>query len=198
MRSFSALFVASAAFAGFASALGNQTIDPNSVDLSTRNSWCLSENNNCPLLCGGSGDVQTLSCDGNTLQYQCVCTNGSSPDVAAYTGTLPFFICQEYVSQCITNHPNDLDGQTACRKDNPCGTLDPTKVQAASPSSSSSSSVSASATSASSTSSTPSATSATATPSATQKAHNAAAGLNVNYATAIFGAALLAACGAFL
>ena len=33
---------------------GNYTIDPNSVDATTRANWCRAETNTCPVLCGGN------------------------------------------------------------------------------------------------------------------------------------------------
>jgi cobalamin biosynthesis Mg chelatase CobN len=44
-----------------------------------------------------------------------------SPNVSAYEQTLPAYECREYIDQCVTNHPNDLDGITACRATE-CGT----------------------------------------------------------------------------
>jgi hypothetical protein len=54
---YSAIFFAASAFSGLAAAqvqTGNYTIDPNSVDSTTRANWCRAETNTCPILCGGN------------------------------------------------------------------------------------------------------------------------------------------------
>lgn len=79
--------------------IGNQTIVPSSVDLNTRNSWCRSEKDTCTTLC--SKNWSTNDCDQNTLEAACVCADGSKPDLVDYMNTLPFFICQEYIAQCV-------------------------------------------------------------------------------------------------
>jgi len=54
---YSTIFFAASAFSGLAAAqvqTGNYTIDPNSVDSTTRANWCRAETNTCPILCGGN------------------------------------------------------------------------------------------------------------------------------------------------
>ncbi|MCJ1300411.1 hypothetical protein MMC08_003208 [Hypocenomyce scalaris] len=134
------------ALAGFAAAQ-NTTLNPNSVPLSTRNAWCNAETNNCPLLCGGLSYTGPNTCDGSTLTYQCTCTNGSAPDLAAYSDTLPSYICSQNYINCVAAHPNDATGQASCNTTYQCGTLSPMNVPAATSSASSvASSTSASAT----------------------------------------------------
>jgi hypothetical protein len=84
----------------------------------------------------------------NTLDFSCVCSNGTTPNVSLYMNTIPFFVCQATYAQCVAAHPNDLQGQQQCTDNAKCGTLNATAA----------SSSSAAATS----SSTPSSTSATA------------------------------------
>lgn len=55
---YSTLFIAAAAVFGLASAQnystsGPLTVDPNSVPLDLRQSWCRGQTGNCPLICGG-------------------------------------------------------------------------------------------------------------------------------------------------
>ncbi|KAF3078918.1 hypothetical protein TWF569_003453 [Orbilia oligospora] len=79
--------------------IGNQTIIPTSVDVNTRNGWCRSEKDTCTTLC--SKNWSTNDCDQNTLEVSCVCADGSKPELVNYRNTLPFFICQEYIAQCV-------------------------------------------------------------------------------------------------
>ena len=55
---YSTLLIAATTLCGLASAQnystsGPLTIDPNSVDLDLRQSWCRGQTANCPLICGG-------------------------------------------------------------------------------------------------------------------------------------------------
>jgi hypothetical protein len=59
-----------------------------------------------------------------------VCLTGTSPNVTDYSQTLPALECQEWISQCIAAHPNDLAGQTACQSW-VCGHKNATAVQSA-------------------------------------------------------------------
>jgi len=120
MLSLATTVVLTSAIAGFAAAQNSSGLNINAIPLSTRSSWCLSELNECPMLC--DMDAEQNACDANTLTYTCECSNGSAPDVAFYQGTLPFFICQETIAQCITNNPNDETAQSNCRTANQCGT----------------------------------------------------------------------------
>lgn len=107
-------------------------IDPNSVPLSQRTSWCQSQINSCPLLClqlpGESSTTDANDCDPNTLTYDCVCGNGQSPNASEFSQTLPYFICTEYGSQCIANCGGDTTCQSDCRSQHPCGAQNPTRV----------------------------------------------------------------------
>jgi cobalamin biosynthesis Mg chelatase CobN len=165
------------------------SFNPNNVSSSDAFLWCHAQLNTCPEICGGAASVNT--CDDTTFTYSCICSNGTEPDVTAYQQTLPFFICQATFSQCINNHPNDAEGQTTCKSDEKCGTLNATAANSASSSSSSAaaSSTSASQTSASSTGS--------ASASAASASHSSIAN-NQQLATGAFAAILVAAFKLFL
>jgi hypothetical protein len=60
------------------------------------------------------------------LTYQCVCGNGTAPDVTSFANTLPFFICQQTFIQCIANNPNDAEAQQNCTNNEQCGTRNAT------------------------------------------------------------------------
>ncbi|KAK6511652.1 hypothetical protein TWF481_000561 [Arthrobotrys musiformis] len=121
------LVIASLASSVFAQSdgvgIGNQTIIPSSVDVNTRNGWCRSEKDTCTTLC--SKNWSTNDCDQNTLEYSCVCADGSKPDLLAYRNTLPFFVCQEYIAQCVAGNATEPTLQNICRNTNTCGNQDP-------------------------------------------------------------------------
>lgn len=99
------------------------------VSSQDRNSWCLAQRNSCPQICGGV--ATTNNCDSTTLDFNCVCSNGSQADVTPYAQTIPSLVCQNNYGQCVANHPNDLDGQKKCKDDAQCGTLNASDATAA-------------------------------------------------------------------
>ncbi|KAE8450247.1 hypothetical protein EG329_006675 [Mollisiaceae sp. DMI_Dod_QoI] len=116
------------------------TLDPNTVSSTVRSQWCQSQINTCGILCSDS--VNSNACDADTLTYDCTCTsNNSSPDLAAYSQTLPTFICEQLYSNCISTAGNNASAQAACQAniEDDCGKLDPADFAASQPSSSSSS-----------------------------------------------------------
>jgi hypothetical protein len=116
----------------FLTAQAQYTIDPNSVPLSDRTSWCQSQKTACPLLClqlpGESSTTDANDCDPSTLTYDCVCGNGQSPNSSEYSQTLPYFICTEYGNQCVAGCGGNTACQSACRDNHPCGAQSPTRV----------------------------------------------------------------------
>lgn len=49
--------------------------------------------------------------------------------MAPFVNSLPFFICQANFGQCIKKHPNDADGQQACKDDKKqCGSRNATEI----------------------------------------------------------------------
>lgn len=119
-------------FALLASVVGlvnGQSIDPNSVDKSTRDQWCQAQTSSCPLLCfqvpGADGKPSANTCDSKSLAYNCVCSNGISPNASEYSQTIPYFICTEQNNQCVANCNGESSCQYNCRSDNPCGAQEP-------------------------------------------------------------------------
>ncbi|KAF8865295.1 hypothetical protein BDZ45DRAFT_668732 [Acephala macrosclerotiorum] len=111
------------------------SIDPNSVPLSERTSWCQSQTTSCPLLCLQLPGVTSTTtdandCDPTTLTYDCVCGNGQQPNASEYSQTLPYFICTEYGTQCVAGCGGNTACQSDCRSQHPCGAQDPTRVNA--------------------------------------------------------------------
>lgn len=63
-----------------------------------------------------------------TLTYGCVCGNGLQPNISEYSLTLPFFVCQEWGTQCVAACGQDNTCSSNCRQDHPCGALSPTRA----------------------------------------------------------------------
>jgi len=171
----------------------NATIDPSTISPTLKSQWCLAETNSCPELCGGIDFTDVKNCTNTDLSYSCLCVNGSSPDLAAYTETMPYYLCEQTFSNCIQFFENNQAGQAQCTTNYTCGSLDPSK----NPASTSSASTSASTSSAAATSTVASATttSATTTPSATK---NAAIQIGQDYGIGFFAAGAMAAFGFLL
>ncbi|KAJ5902356.1 hypothetical protein N7495_002884 [Penicillium taxi] len=90
------------------------------IDPQELTSWCLGERNVCPSVCQGS--TKQNSCDPSTLNFDCVCSDGTAPDMSQYMQSIPFYVCEASFGQCIDSHPNDAMGQEACKKASSCGT----------------------------------------------------------------------------
>ncbi|EEA25841.1 hypothetical protein TMatcc_005920 [Talaromyces marneffei ATCC 18224] len=191
MRSSAVLILA--ALAAEATAYYNYTF-PTGFNLglvpsTTLSAWCQGERNTCPLVCGGAASAN--DCDANTLNFDCTCSNGTTPDLTPYKNTIPFYVCLENFNQCIANHPNDLDAQTACKANATCGTIDLSAVSTTSASSSS--------TTAASTTAATAATSTTGTAASATASHGAAAlQVSTDRSTGLGAAAMLAVFGMML
>ncbi|KAF5653460.1 PCI domain protein [Fusarium sp. NRRL 25303] len=91
----------------------DMTIDPNTVDLATRSSWCGAQQNTCDALC--KDDTNENKCTENDLKWECTCSsNSSTPGLQYYTQTMPTFICEELFSQCIAQNTGSQSGQREC------------------------------------------------------------------------------------
>ncbi|KAL1975189.1 hypothetical protein VTN31DRAFT_3581 [Thermomyces dupontii] len=126
---FKKLLLASSLLAGLAT---SQTIDPEDIEISTRDQWCLSQTESCPLIClqlpGASIETQQNECDPDTLHFSCVCSNGVRPNASEFTETIPYFLCTERNNRCVENcAQGDSLCQASCREDNPCGAQNPRK-----------------------------------------------------------------------
>jgi len=122
-----------AAVSAFITTIFSLSLHLNSVPQTTRDLWCTSQIAACPLICtqetDGSAATNSNTCDPETLQYSCVCDNGQAPNISEYSQTVPFYECQEFNTQCVTNcgaHNNDC--AAACTQNHPCGAQNPTRV----------------------------------------------------------------------
>lgn len=196
MRSSAVLILA--AFVAEATAYYNYTFPTGfnlgEISTATKSSWCQGERDTCPKVCGGAATLN--DCFDTTLDFDCVCSNGTTPDLSPYQNTIPFYVCEANYAQCIANNPNNLDAQNACKANATCGTID------LSASSSTTTSASATSTTASSTlATTAAATTGTAsgTAASTTATHGAAAlQISADRATGLFAAAMLAMFGMML
>ncbi|KAH6669422.1 hypothetical protein B0J14DRAFT_119058 [Halenospora varia] len=131
--------LATALFSISARAQSQYYIDPNSVPLNQRQSWCQTQQVSCPLLClqtpGASSTTKANTCDPKTLTFSCICGNGLSPNASEFSQTLPYFICTQYGTQCVAACNGNTACQSACRDDHPCGAQNPTRVNSTSSSS---------------------------------------------------------------
>ncbi|EFW99618.1 hypothetical protein CMQ_7986 [Grosmannia clavigera kw1407] len=154
---------------GLAVATTNFTIDPNSVQLSTRSSWCAGQENTCTTLCSDSPTAN--SCD----------PNKSAPGLQYYLQTMPTYICNEAYAECVSENPNNATGQSACKSDiqDNCGTLDPSKADL---SSGTTTSAAAASTTASTTGSNSATAATTASASAVTTASSKAGAMPTNMA----------------
>ncbi|KAI7499128.1 hypothetical protein KC367_g4745 [Hortaea werneckii] len=134
MKPTTAILLTSSTLLTTLSAQQTYAIDPDSVDDSTKQTWCTNQQTQCPLICtqttpSHSADTLTNTCDATSLTYACICANGLSPNISEYSQTLPYYICQEWTNQCVANcAPADNACASSCRDDHPCGALNPTRV----------------------------------------------------------------------
>ncbi|KAI1414816.1 hypothetical protein F5Y13DRAFT_197347 [Hypoxylon sp. FL1857] len=159
-------------------------IDPSTVDISDRVTWCQGETDSCTTLCGTAIDN---SCSTDTLDFQCTCQGGNSPDMNLYQNTVPWYVCERLQQNCIVQFENNAAGQRNCTQTygDKCGTeqVEDHAGQGATGGTSSSSTVSASgsATAAASNTAAPSSSSseAAAVPTNVQYLGNGAAAVAV-------------------
>lgn len=111
----------------------SQYINPSEVPIATRQNWCTSQISACPLICtqetDGSAATYANDCDPTTLAYDCVCSNGLSPNISEYSQTIPYYTCTQFNTDCVTNCglANNVCANN-CRTSNPCGALNPARV----------------------------------------------------------------------
>ncbi|KAK0656640.1 hypothetical protein B0T16DRAFT_318943 [Cercophora newfieldiana] len=129
MRQTTALVALSAL--GMAVAQSNFTIDPATIDPTTRTEWCNAEFNTCGILCGGPASTKANSCTPSDLKFVCTCSNGSAPGLEYYIQSMPTLLCEQAFKDCIAKNIGNSQEQGKCTTDikGKCGTLDPAKAQ---------------------------------------------------------------------
>ncbi|KAI3324600.1 hypothetical protein HD806DRAFT_493064 [Xylariaceae sp. AK1471] len=131
MPSLHAVLAAATLLLSSVQAQDQYNIDPSSVSLSLRDYWCTQQKSSCPLICQQlpPGGYETNDCDPLALTYGCVCENGMAPNLSEYSLTIPYFKCQEWGNQCVTNCGASNNACASdCRENHPCGALDPTRA----------------------------------------------------------------------
>jgi len=100
-------------------------LDPNSVDIGTRRTWCTNQVATCTNICQDSGNgVLSNTCDPTNLSYICTCTNGLAPNSSEYTQTIPYFECtydeQACNQACAVGDQTCINGcQKNCTAEHP-------------------------------------------------------------------------------
>ncbi|MCJ1320266.1 hypothetical protein MMC15_005604 [Xylographa vitiligo] len=118
---------------GLANLVSSQTIDPSSVNITVRQTWCTDQMASCPLIClqlpGTSGTPEANTCSATDLSYSCVCSNGVQPNASEYSQTIPYFECTTFNTQCIAACPQgDATCAQNCNTAHPCGAQYPVRV----------------------------------------------------------------------
>lgn len=113
--------------------VGAQTVDPDKVPEGTKITWCDNQMSSCPILCSQTSSEpveppQLNNCSPDTLIYQCVCADGTTPNATEYSETIPYYLCTEANTQCVERCQGSAACQSACREDHPCGAKNPTRV----------------------------------------------------------------------
>ncbi|KAG2412612.1 hypothetical protein HFD88_010169 [Aspergillus terreus] len=160
--------------------------DLNQVKPTDKAAWCLAQRNSCPKICGGAASANT--CDTQTLQFSCKCSNGTEADVSPYQETIPFFVCYANYGQCISRSTTQDEDEKCTEGRDQCGKLNAS--DASSSSSTTSSSVSLPTETSSSSSGESSGSSTTTGSSAAATTSNAAMRLAQEHATGLMATVL--------
>ncbi|KAL8837581.1 MAG: hypothetical protein Q9170_002458 [Blastenia crenularia] len=90
----------------------NTVFNVDVVDQTQRTQWCGDQTTNCPKLCGGMKFTKENRCVAmqSSTTYSCICTNGTSPDLAAYANTFVTDTCEARFAACRQQNP----GSQAC------------------------------------------------------------------------------------
>lgn len=129
---YSTLLVAATAFSGFVAAQNATapngpccTVPANIVPDDDKSDWCRANQNTCPEICGGQGQIASggNECDADTLEFTCKCRNGTEPALAEYEQTVPGQMCRFWFDQCINATGDNLSQQFICTstRDERCG-----------------------------------------------------------------------------
>ncbi|KAL5612335.1 hypothetical protein BROUX41_000131 [Berkeleyomyces rouxiae] len=187
MRAFAVLAAfAAGAHAATSYTFGNTTVNVAAIDSSDKSAYCRGQRNTCEQLCSDGTDTNT--CDTNTLDFACTCSDGETPsDLSSYSTSMDAYLCEAAYSQCIAASVSDATAQKACKTniEDKCG-----KKDVADAASSSSSTTTAATTLSTATATSDSASNSTSTETAAASATTTVAS---GAAGAVVGAGALAA-----
>lgn len=106
-------------------------VNPDDIDMGTKNTWCSNQMASCGLLCldQKSGGGFTNDCDPTTLQFQCICADNTVPNATEYSQTIPYFLCTYQIQNCIQNCGQyDPTCAENCAGGRTCGASNPKRV----------------------------------------------------------------------
>lgn len=129
MKSVAVLALASGLFT-VASAQVYPVITADDISNSTREIWCEQQTGICPNLCQDQAhvDPEFNDCWTEDLHFECVCKDGSRPNMSEYSLTIPYNLCMESKQACANNCGNNQDCATSCFSGKQCGATDPRRV----------------------------------------------------------------------
>ncbi|KAG0635642.1 hypothetical protein HOY80DRAFT_430232 [Tuber brumale] len=91
--------------------------------------WCKAQTAACPLLCGDQEKTAAKNkCFPDNLYFDCVCNDGTTPNLTEYSQTIPYFRCQAEVKGCSDACTGNSRCQAACTANRPCGATDPQRL----------------------------------------------------------------------
>ncbi|PSR99208.1 hypothetical protein BD289DRAFT_47111 [Coniella lustricola] len=92
----------------------NYHIDVSRLSFGTRVSWCTSQLTVCNDLCASDGEAGINHCNTKTLEYDCVCLDGSVPSLSSHDGTNDSIMCRLAYTKCVVESHSTTADQPAC------------------------------------------------------------------------------------
>jgi len=129
MKSVTLVALASGLFT-MVSAQNYPVITADDVIPSIREVWCQQQLGICPNLCQDQAhvDPEFNNCYPDDLSYECVCLDGSRPNLTEYSLTIPYNLCQQSKQACADNCGNNQACVTSCFTVKECGASSPRRV----------------------------------------------------------------------
>lgn len=105
---------------------GYITFNETQIDMATREGWCNAQVSQCPALCSDSGKgTRSNDCYPENLVYQCICDDGSRPNLTEYSEIIPYYLCTQKQGSCIAACNSNANCSENCKKTNICGATAP-------------------------------------------------------------------------
>ncbi|KAI8870500.1 hypothetical protein GQ42DRAFT_15430 [Ramicandelaber brevisporus] len=95
-------FTTKALFATLVAALAVLAVDPSTLSNRDKSSWCAYQKNFCINLCKNITSVspKQATCDSGSLSWNCVCSDGKTPDSDVWTFPIVYYTCNADVEAC--------------------------------------------------------------------------------------------------
>jgi hypothetical protein len=129
MKSFAPILLASAGLIGLSAAQVYPPTNPDDIDINIRDLWCVNQQQACPALCEDQEQVGATvnDCDPETLSFECLCENNTTPNMTEYSLTIPYQLCKQSITDCVANCGNgEAVCSNLCFTGKKCGASDPT------------------------------------------------------------------------